>query len=311
MLKRNVLIFHAGALGDFLLTWPLALGLGRIHPQSRIIYVTHPEKGRLADKVLGVESASIEMGWHHLLGDASKLPAASGRLLASAHSIYSYISTGDDDWSRAAKSASPGASLVCLNPASPADWQQHQTEWVLAQMGSAFAAAEAMRQMIRSIRDRGLKQRAKPGRNVLIHPGSGSPTKCWPVERFVELARTLMANGKRVRFVLGEVEVERWPASRAAILEQLAPVDRPATYLDLAALLSDAAAFVGNDSGPAHLAAMLGVPTAALFGATNPDVWGPLGPAVQVVARASMDAIEVKQVVEAVATLTANVAAKK
>ncbi|MGA2498984.1 MAG: glycosyltransferase family 9 protein [Tepidisphaeraceae bacterium] len=303
MLKRNVLIFHAGALGDFLLTWPLALGLARIHPQSRIIYVTHPEKGKLADKVLGVEAASIEMGWHHLLGDPSKLPAAAARLLGSAHSIYSYISTGDDDWSRAVKSASAGASLVCLNPAPPADWQRHQTEWVLSQMGSTFAAAEAMRQMICFIRDRGLKQRPRPVRNVLIHPGSGSPAKCWPVERFVELARTLMADGKRVRFVLGEVELERWPASRAAILEQLAPVERPATYMDLLGLLSEAAAFVGNDSGPAHLAAMLGVPTVALFGVTNPAIWQPIGPAVEIVSGPAMDAIDVRQALDALRAL--------
>ncbi len=303
MLKRNVLIFHAGALGDFLLTWPLALGLARIHPQSRIIYVTHPEKGKLADKVLGVEAASIEMGWHHLLGDPSKLPVASGRLLASAHSIYSYISTGDDDWSRAVKLASPETSLMCLSPTPPADWQQHQTEWVLSQMASTFAAAEAMRQMIRFIRDRGLRQRAKPAKNVLIHPGSGSPTKCWPVERFVELARTLMAEGRRVRFVLGEVEIERWPASRAAILEQLAPVDRPATYMDLFSVLSDAEAFIGNDSGPAHLAAMLGVRTVALFGSTNPVIWQPIGPAVKVVAGSAMDAIEVNHSLEALRSL--------
>ena len=47
LIRRNVLIFHAGALGDFVLSWPLVMALGRLHPQSRIIVVTHASKGRL------------------------------------------------------------------------------------------------------------------------------------------------------------------------------------------------------------------------------------------------------------------------
>src|SRR5438067_1389585 len=54
MLRRNVLIFHSGAMGDFILTWPLALALGRLFPQSRIFYVTHRQKGLLAERVLRV-----------------------------------------------------------------------------------------------------------------------------------------------------------------------------------------------------------------------------------------------------------------
>src|ERR1700722_19863476 len=77
MLRRNVLIFHAGALGDFILTWPLALALGRLYPQSRIIYVTASEKGALAAKVLRVESTDVEQGWNHLFGEAAALSEAT------------------------------------------------------------------------------------------------------------------------------------------------------------------------------------------------------------------------------------------
>src|SRR5262245_1628727 len=66
VLRRNVLILHTGALGDFVLAWPLILALGRLHPQSRIICVTHASKGVLAEAALRVESADIEHGWHGL-----------------------------------------------------------------------------------------------------------------------------------------------------------------------------------------------------------------------------------------------------
>src|SRR4051812_7612452 len=91
LFKRNVLIFHLGALGDFVLSWPLAMALARIHPQSRIIYVTHAQKGALAAKVLRVESSDIESGWHHLHGDATRLPEGPRKLLAGAHAIYTFL----------------------------------------------------------------------------------------------------------------------------------------------------------------------------------------------------------------------------
>jgi ADP-heptose:LPS heptosyltransferase len=65
----------------------------------------------------------------------------------------------------------------------------------------------------------------------------------------------------------------------------------------LARLLAPAAAFVGNDSGPSHLAAMLAVPTVAIFGPTVASIWAPVGPQVTVVGvgrdLASIDCAEV------------------
>jgi ADP-heptose:LPS heptosyltransferase len=78
VLRRNVLILHHGALGDFVLTWPLILALGRIHPQSRIIVVTHASKGALAEAALHVESADIEQGWHVVFATRQAAAGADG-----------------------------------------------------------------------------------------------------------------------------------------------------------------------------------------------------------------------------------------
>jgi ADP-heptose:LPS heptosyltransferase len=53
---------------------------------------------------------------------------------------------------------------------------------------------------------------------------------------------------------------------------------------EVAALLSLARAVVGNDSGPTHLAAVVGCPTVSLFGPTDPAVWAPLGAHVRAIA---------------------------
>jgi ADP-heptose:LPS heptosyltransferase len=50
----------------------------------------------------------------------------------------------------------------------------------------------------------------------------------------------------------------------------------------LAALLSMANLYIGNDSGVTHLAAATGAPVVAVFGPTNPVVWGPRGPEISV-----------------------------
>src|SRR5262249_55802850 len=154
--SRNVLIFHRGALGDFILTWPLALALGRIHPQSRIIYITPGEKGALAEKVLGVESMELESGWHHLYGDIAKLPAPATRLMAGAHSIYSFLARDGDDWSAGVRRIAPQAVVRCLEPIPPADFGQHWSEFLVLQLADRQVVAEALRQMVRSIAHRGL-----------------------------------------------------------------------------------------------------------------------------------------------------------
>src|SRR6202035_252080 len=115
--RRNVLIFHLGALGDFVLTWPLALALGRIYPQSRVFYITHQQKGALAERVLRIDAADIEAGWHHLFTPslaADALPAPAAKLLASAHSVFSFLSNGQDDWSENVRRLAPEAELTPL-----------------------------------------------------------------------------------------------------------------------------------------------------------------------------------------------------
>jgi heptosyltransferase III len=295
-LRRNVLIFHLGALGDFILSWPLAMALARLHPQSRIVYVTHGQKGALAEKLLRVESADIEAGWHALYSDAPALPERSKKVLSGAHSIYSFIAGEADEWARQVRRVAPEADLCCLGPTPPADYSGHSTDHLLAQLTPRKAVAEAVRQMIQSLMNQGLSQQSSTAGPVAIHPGAGAREKCWPIENYLELTRRLCAAGRAVRVLLGEVELERWSASEIERFRVLADVVAPGTYLDLVKSLSDVSAVVGNDSGPAHLAGAIGLPTLVLFGPTDPTVWKPLGPRVRTLRRELIGQIGVEEV---------------
>ena len=298
-LRRNILIFHQAALGDFIMTWPLALGLGRVLAQSRLFYITSAQKGALAERALRVESVDVENGWHQLYSTDPKLPEQSERLLRGAQWIINFVSGENDLWVKNVRSVAPDAKLASLELKPPEDSKLHVTDFMLQQLATQPVAKAALEQMLKSIGARGLGVAAAPGGPVLIHPGAGSGAKCWPAERFIELAAALKGKGRNVKFVLGEVETEKWPAVQVKKLKEAASVATPASLVELLDQVSRASIFVGNDSGPGHLAGILGIPTVSIFGPRDSVQWKPLGPHVQTI-HGAWDDIPVGDVLKAI-----------
>jgi ADP-heptose:LPS heptosyltransferase len=306
LLRRNILLFHQGALGDFVLTWPVAMALARIHPQSRVFYVTHEQKGRLAERALGIEWADAEVGWHALFGPGDgPLPDVPGRLLAGAHSVVGFLPSPDGPWLANVRRVTPDANVLTINPTPPEVFTGHASAFQLEQLRPWPAAHAAAEQILRSIDARGVTAKREPNpRHVVVHPGSGSPQKNWPAERYLELVGRLRDAGESVRVLTGEVEHERWPAGLHQQFAAAATVAKPQSYVELMNELLAARAFVGNDSGPGHLAGVLGVPTLSLFGPTDPARWKALGPNVNALRSEPLDALDVDAVHQAVTSLT-------
>jgi heptosyltransferase III len=286
MLSRNVLIFHSAALGDFIVTWPLVMALGRMFAQSRVIVVTQAQKGALAEAALRVDCADIESGWAGIFG-GGELAERPRKMLETSHAIFNFIGVPPENLAR----YSPRAKITTLTTKPPADCPGHATAHLLEQLADQAVIQAAMQQMINSINTRGLGGGEKGG-EVVIHPGSGSSAKNWPIENFVALARRL----ENVRFIVGEAEIDRWPGETIAKLN----ATRCDSLVDLLKILRGASAYIGNDSGPTHLAGILGLPTIALFGPSDPKVWRPLGPRVNVIHKPNIEAIEVDEVYNAV-----------
>jgi heptosyltransferase-2 len=115
---------------------------------------------------------------------------------------------------------------------------------------------------------------------VLLEPAASyGPAKCWPAERYGDLAARLLEAGAEVLTVGTEAsrDVERRVAERAGP-GLLRGAGKTPDVLSLLAVLSEASLLVSNDTGPMHLAAAAGTPVLALFGATDPVATGPLGP---------------------------------
>ncbi len=112
----------------------------------------------------------------------------------------------------------------------------------------------------------------------VLHPGSGSARKNRPAGELAELAR----RAPRPPVVIAGPADERPVAEFLSALGREVEVRREPDPLSLARFLAGARAFVGHDSGPTHLAAALGIPTAALFTASDPALWAPRGPRVTI-----------------------------
>jgi len=112
------------------------------------------------------------------------------------------------------------------------------------------------------------------------------PAKEWPADRYGALIDLLAARDDAEVVLVGAPSERAKCDEVAAASKSGAIVAAGGTNIgELVALLSLCDGFIGNDSGCAHIAGALGIPTVAIFGSTNPDRTGPLGAKARVIYR--------------------------
>ncbi len=110
---------------------------------------------------------------------------------------------------------------------------------------------------------------------ALIHPTALYATKQWAPEKFAELGRWLEREANLAPvYSCGPGESPVLDAVERAAGSPLRRLEG-ASLGQFAAALADTGLFVGNDSGPAHMAAALGRPLVVIFGSSSSEIWGP------------------------------------
>jgi len=105
---------------------------------------------------------------------------------------------------------------------------------------------------------------------IVIHPGSGSPQKNWPFEHFTKVASTIRNSGYTIVWLAGPADRQTgFPESDIHFSRLSLP--------ECTLLLEHSSAYLGNDSGITHLAAATGTNVAAIFGPSDPALWAPRG----------------------------------
>jgi hypothetical protein len=259
----RTLVVHTGGIGDFLLFCPCMKRLAEEGP----VELAGQDRDRLnLCVVCGLATTA-----HHLddfdFGSVFIQPSAAFTSFVSRFDRVIVWMNDPGNRIHAALLDSAVRDVRVFAGLPPAQWPRHASEYYAECMGYD-----------------GLPPLLLPFEtddhlhDVLIHPGSGSAKKNWPVCRFEAAARALVQQGRNVEWIRG-------PAEEKLALPRSAKILEVSSVVTLARHLSGASLYIGNDSGITHLAAACRCRTVAIFGPTDPQVWAPRGEHVSVVAQ--------------------------
>jgi ADP-heptose:LPS heptosyltransferase len=314
---RKIIVMRPGALGDALLAVPALAALRATWPTAHLTVIARPDVLPLlaASELADVTYPFDLPAWASLWSDAGTPDPLLVEALAGADALVAWL--GDADGTLQRNAATLGVARVILAPGRPpvSGATEHAALYLLqtlARLG-VQRVAETPGQLAAHLSPLRTSQAASTaaerrwdalglagGAVVALHPGSGGARKCWPPANFAALAGALAARGRVPLVIEG-------PADAETVRELLAAADARLSVLrdvaveELAALLARCVAYVGNDSGVTHLAALTGCPTLALFGPSDPAVWSPVGRRVRVLraaeaALAPMSALPLRRV---------------
>ncbi len=258
----STLVVHTGAIGDFILACPSIRALAQDSPVDvlgEFDRVHLAVAGGIARAAFDLTAARFESLFSE--------PKPELRAFLS-HYDRVVVWMKDDGLIRRNLTEIGVCDVRVHSGLPPDDWGEYAARYYLDALGLSGDATPR------------LDLPASPGRHdVILHPGSGSGRKNWPMARYRALADLLRANGRDVWWCAG-------PAEEEGGLAESLPCDRiilGRSLVELGGILRSARAYVGNDSGITHLAVAVGCPTVAIFGPTNPRVWGPRGANVCIV----------------------------
>lgn len=299
----NVLVIRLSALGDFVLSFGPFAAIRAHHPADRITLLTTKPYAALARRAPWFDDVLVDArprwwdfsGWLALRRAlrAGNFGMVYDLQTSDRSSTYFRLMGGQVPWSGIAR----GCRFPHANPARDSlhtlDRQREQLtmagiekfpapdlSWLRGDPAAAFGLTTPY---------------------ALLVPGASPhrPEKRWPAENFGKVAAALVARG--IAPVVAGTKAE---APLAAKVLAACPAARDLTgttdLLGLAAVAGGAALAVGNDTGPMHLAAALGVPSLVLFGgASDPELTAPRGPHVRVLRNADLRLLPAGQVVNA------------
>jgi len=308
---RKLLVRAPNWLGDVVMSLPALEVVKRAAPEASITLALPMHLAELfagardVAGVLPIDRRSRVAGSVLSLAMTYRRPGFDSALLLP-NSFGSALAVWLARIARRAGYARAGRGWMLTDPVE-ADGRRralHQVEYYFELVGALGAAAdgfdrarrlrlaapEAARARVRGVL---AAERVRPEAPlVVLAPCAVGAGKEWPAERFGRLAALLWSRGAEVALVGAPAERPKTAAAagpaRAAGASVLDLAGRN-SVAEMAALFELAAGFVGNDSGPLHLAGALGLPALGVFVSTDPARYRPLGPRTAVLGGPALD----------------------
>lgn len=276
---KRFLIIYPGALGDTLLTRAAILTIKKTYPGCAVDYAGNP--GYLA-----LFADELHQIWDYFSAGLLPLFSADPELEKSCRNwligydciIFWTARKSELQQKKLAALHVPCVIYDSIKP--PENYEFHQTRFMLTTLEVLKLSANVTpTNEILPLQIPDNQKKVIPEPFFAIHPGSGSAKKNLPVSFYIELAEALREKLNMAAVcTLGPAEESRLSEYGKGDWQ----IERPENVQQLANLIGGAGFYIGNDSGVTHLAAQLGIPTFAIFVASNPQVWAPIGREVYV-----------------------------
>lgn len=278
---RNIGIICLGAIGDVLLLSGLTCGIRRLFPEARLELI-----GSCAN------SEALCLNPHadaHFFAPV----AAVGRLLCHIRSQRYDVLIDSSQWARLGNLLSNLSGAACtvgfVTPGQARSLgydavaahcsDQHELENFLALGKALWPTLEGSPSVALGVEQPTVRQKL-----ICCHmwaaPGKGRIFKEWPEAHWRELIDRLLQGGWRICLTGSAIDAQRCKSFLCRYFprnENIFSVAGKMHLKQLARLLASSGAAVSVNTGIMHLAALTGVPTVGLHGATNPSRWGPVG----------------------------------
>jgi heptosyltransferase-2 len=276
-LMNRILVIRGGAIGDFVLTLPAIKLLRDRFPKAHIeiLGYTHiaalAEKRFYADAVRSLESGELA----RFFAKDSELPADWADYFAAFDLVISYLFDPNGTFQTNLKRVGTRTFMAGPSKLNNSEHAARQLARPLEALGLYLTGPAA--RLFLNDSDRALAFSLLSGSAkspVVLHPGSGSETKNWPIENWKRLGDLLLSAGQNILVIEGEADEAR------VVPLATAWAGRPVRFVknlplpQLAALL-EGSFFIGHDSGISHIAAAVGARCILLFGRTDPAIWAP------------------------------------
>ena len=289
MSEARFLVVRLGSLGDIVHTFPAVAGLRNAFPRAEIIWLTHPRwtnlvaSSGLATEIWPVDSRDLAnvretisriraQHWNAAIDYQGLWKSAILPFLGGVQKRIGFSSQAIREF---------GVPILYTERVDPRTSHiADQNGELSLRAGAKTAVGPVKLQVDETHRQRVCSDLASAGiaDYIVLSPGGGWRSKCWPAERFGELCQKIRAE-LNVRCVInyGPGE-EALAASVKSASGNAEPIIYDGELGQLMALLQGAQCIVGGDTGPLHLAIALGTKAVAIFGPTNPARNGPYPP---------------------------------
>jgi heptosyltransferase-3 len=281
--KIKILVIHQGALGDVVLSFP-ALASLKQEKDTSLALLCNNQVGKIAQELrvvdahFPVESARFS----RLFSDDLSREIKN---FINQYDTICYIGFSKDVEGHLKRNHS--GQTFRVPPRPPAGDETHVAVHMMTQMQAKGLSKSTLDLELYSLNTSSIffkKKKLPPDEKnlVVIHPGAGSQRKRWPLENFIEVACAMREmDFAKVVFLIGQSELDLWHVVKSQAQGQF-EVRGVEDLSMMISLTKTCRCFIGNDSGPAHLAAFVGLPTVTIFGPSNPKRWAPVGRATRV-----------------------------